>query len=150
MAMKKLLKLLLCLPILGVLVQCGGGANSPQNFKKQWACMDRIMTLDDSLGTIRNHDSESMSLSASIKKYTHALEKLPFEDCPQEFVEAFGQHQAAWLQLLPITDKYPELRGELHDIFKMIEEKGDKDALDKELKEVITTWTTIEETIKKH
>jgi|GEM_PF-122726 tetratricopeptide (TPR) repeat protein len=111
-------------------------------------CIDKAIAQDDSLGKIRNHASETMPLSAAIKQYAKGLARINFRDCPKPFSEAFDQHRKAWLELRTVTDQYPDLRGEMHDLFKQIEESKDGARFKPMVKKIWDTWARIEQAMK--
>ena len=115
---------------------------------KEAACMESILKRDSELGKIRNHSSEQISLSETIDNYTNSIKSLNYSSCPEKFTIAFHEHIEAWLDVKKVSDKYPELRGELHVIFSEIEKK--KDSLEfksLELK-LFDTWKIVEEITK--
>ena len=85
-------------------------------------CIKNIIAEDESLGKTRNHNCEKISLSETIRIYANGLEALDFAECPEKFSTAFQSHIKAWKEMIIITDKYPNLRGEMHDLFDEIEE----------------------------
>jgi DNA phosphorothioation-dependent restriction protein DptG len=111
-------------------------------------CITRIIAADDSLGAIRNHDCEKVTLSRSIKNYVRSIKKLNFKNCPVGFKNVFYNHKDAWHEMLKITNKYPALRGEMHDLFDQLEKGKDSAACKKYLKQIWDTWAEIEKFIK--
>jgi hypothetical protein len=112
-------------------------------------CIDSVIRLDDSLGTIRNHACEKVALSISIKNYAEGIEKLNFKNCPAGFVKAFDIHRKAWIDMLKVTDRYPAMRGEMHDLFDQLEKTGDSVEFKMHLKMIWDTWAVIEKYIKR-
>ncbi|MFN0034398.1 MAG: hypothetical protein ACKVUS_04975 [Saprospiraceae bacterium] len=111
-------------------------------------CIAHAIALDDSLGKARNHACEAIGLSETIRQYATGMGKINHQNCPAAFTEAFKKHREAWLALIPITDQYPELRGEMHDLFKQIE-AGEHAAQFKPLvKTVWDTWAEVEAAMK--
>ena len=92
----------------------------PRNIMER-NCMAKIIVLDDSLGRIRNHACEKIALSPTIKQYIASLHKLNDKNCPSDFNTAFDKHLDAWENILVVTDKYPDLRGEMTVLFKQLE-----------------------------
>lgn len=107
-------------------------------------CIEKVLDKDSSLGRIRNHESEELSLSNTITNYVNGLRKINFKHCPSEFTQAFDKHIQAWIRMTTVTDKYPELRGEMHDLFKQIEIGSDSLEFKKRLDEIWNTWDEIE------
>ncbi len=115
---------------------------------KRVNCVERIFEKDSVLGNIRNHASENISLSEAIINYTRALESLDFTSCPEKFKSAFGEHIEAWKGVAEISNKYPLLRGELHDVFAELEKSEDSIAFKFLVKQVWDTWKTVDESVK--
>ena len=111
-------------------------------------CVDRIIAIDDSLGTIRNHACKTISLSQTIKNYTDGLSNIDYTSCPKIFTQAFQFHIEAWLDMMEVTDHYPQLRGEMHDLFDAIEKGVHKELFDPRLKAIWDTWADIESAMK--
>jgi hypothetical protein len=111
---------------------------------KKVACMESILKRDSELGGIRNHSSEQISLSKTIDNYTNSIKSLDYSNCPDKFTIAFHKHIEAWLDIKKVSDKYPELRGELHVIFSELEKN--KDSLEFKSLEVklLDTWKVVE------
>ena len=119
---------------------------------KKLDCMEYIFSIDDSLGTVRNYACEKIPLSQTIKDYENGLKKLPFNNCPDEFSDAFMKHLEAWSKMGIYTERYSYLRGEMHAIFDSIE-KIDQGQFEQLLAEIWSTWgkvDTIYNTIKKN
>jgi hypothetical protein len=51
----------------------------------------------------------------------------------------------AWKMVTKVTDKYPLLRGELHDIFAELEKSKDSTEFNDLVKQVWNTWKKVEE-----
>ena len=86
-----------------------------------------------------------MSLSQSITNYTNDLEKFEFSGCPEDFKTAFQSHITAWREMKMVTDKHPNLRGELHQIFEMLEKSQDSSQFKTYLEQILETWKSVEE-----
>ncbi len=134
---------------------CGGSptkekALSPEEVKKaEKSCIETVLRIDDSLGTIRNHACETVSLSQAVTNYTESLGKIDFRQCPAEFTEAFNIHKKAWINFKQVSDIYPALRGEMHDLFDTIEKSADSTEFKKQSKLIWDTWAKIDEIAKK-
>ena len=107
-------------------------------------CITNVLKQDDSLGTIRNHACEAISLSATIDQYVSALNRLDFEACPESFHTAFKNHAEAWTKMEEFTTQYPDLRGEMHDLFDSIEKGKDSLSFKPLLKAIWDTWADVE------
>ena len=107
-------------------------------------CMESVLKQDDSLGKVRNHACERISLSKTIDQYANAINNLNYNACPNEFEEAFKKHAEAWIKMGIFTEKYPDLRGEMHDIFDSIEKTRDSSEFKPLLKSIWDTWAKVE------
>ena len=107
-------------------------------------CVKMILEKDSELGSKRNHDCESTSLSNTIDIYTQALSDLDFSDCPSSFSQAFQEHINAWIEMKEVTDGYPDLRGEMHDLFDQIRQTKDSTQFKIRLNMIWSTWESIE------
>ena len=111
-------------------------------------CIEMVIANDEILGKERNHACEKISLSKTVKAYSKGLKKLDYGNCSEEFTQAFERHRQAWLGVLPITDKYPELRGEMHDLFAQIEKGKDGEEFKNLVKAIWDTWGEVEAQIQ--
>ncbi len=112
-------------------------------------CIERVIALDSSFGKDRNHDCEKISLSATITKYTNRLSELSYDGCAEEFKVAFQGHIKAWQNTMKVTDNYPDLRGEMHDLFDQINTTKDSTVFKPLVKDIWDTWADIEAAMKK-
>ncbi len=113
--------------------------------QKNVNCVKHIFEKDSIFGDIRNHASEKASLSDAINNYAKNLKSLDFSNCPEDFELAFHKHIDAWLDFRNLSDKYPSLRGELHDIFSTIEKSKDSIEFKSRLNEIFETWNVVEQ-----
>lgn len=113
------------------------------------ACIEHIIAMDDSLGKVRNHACETISLSQTIVDYVQGMNDLDFGSCPKEFTQAFTNHKNAWLRTLKVTDGYPDLRGEMHDLFDAIEAGPDSSDFKPLVKSIWDTWGEVEAAMAK-
>ena len=111
-------------------------------------CIKHVVSFDDSLSSLRNHDCENMSMSESIYRYTSAIGSVSFEDCPDEFIRAYKRHQQAWLEMLRVTDKYTDMRGEMHQLFDSIQSGKDSTAIKERLRLIWSTWDEVKASAK--
>ncbi len=111
-------------------------------------CIDRIMEQDSILGEIRNNAPKSISLSESISDYTNNSKALNFAHCPEEFKTSYEKHIEAWQDFIKVTDQYASLRGELHEIFAMIEKSKDSVEYKHHLNQIIASWELVVEESK--
>lgn len=115
---------------------------------QQSECVRRFMSADDSLGKIRNHACETISLSQSIHQYVQALRNLDYRICLPAFQEAVDKHLDAWQNMKKITDRYPDLRGEMHALFDQLEKSKDSAIFKPLLDKIWDTWAGVEDYIK--
>ncbi|MCB0852802.1 MAG: hypothetical protein KDD63_11290 [Bacteroidetes bacterium] len=111
-------------------------------------CIEKIMEADAEAGQIRNHACETQSLSAAIHTYVKTLKELDFGDCPPVFDKAFNKHIADWEAIVEISDKYPDLRGEMHDLFMELEQSPDQEEFKKRVDKMWASWKEVEQQIQ--
>ncbi|WP_353779810.1 hypothetical protein [Winogradskyella sp. 3972H.M.0a.05] len=107
-------------------------------------CISLILKKDDSLGTIRNHQSEKISLSETINAYVKAMKLMDFSTCPDDFRVAFEDHITAWDKMTLVTNNYPNLRGEMHTLFDKIKKSKNAEEFKQRLDEIWGTWEKVE------
>lgn len=142
---------LLCLLLIGSCKKNTSSSLEKNIDKKEISakdCMIKVIAVDSAFGDVRNHASESISLSQTIKNYISSMDTYPYDNCPPDFTTAFKKHQEAWKGLLSITDKYPNQRGELHVIFEHIAAGDDATSFDTLLAQVLSTWTDVKKTME--
>ena len=108
------------------------------------ACIERVLQADNKLGTIRNHACEKIPLSETIRDYTKGMKALSYKGCKEVFTTAFDRHREAWDAMIPVTDHFPDLRGEMHDLFNIIEKSERADEFKPRLKAIWDTWAEVE------
>jgi len=52
------------------------------------------------------------------------------------------------MAVLPITDRYPDLREEMHDLFKKLETGKDAEVSKPLVKTIWATWAEVEQAMK--
>jgi hypothetical protein len=119
-----------------------------KNVAENKQCIEYIIAKDDSLGKIRNHACKEQSLSKTIHQYIGALNALDTKDCAPAFNQAFNNHKKAWLNTLKVTDNYSHLRGEMHDLFAVIETSKDSTEFKILINNIWSTWAEVEKAIK--
>ncbi len=147
--MKLALTTMLCFTILvcNSNAEKNNGNNIEIKNSRALDCIDNVMQFDQELGKIRNHSCEQISLSETINEYTNGLKYLDYEYCPEKFKLAFKEHINAWLNIKRVTDNYPELRGEMHELFNVIENGKDSVEFKSLNKRIWDTWCAIENNI---
>jgi len=111
-------------------------------------CVKSVIALDDSLGKVRNHACETLSLAQTIQNYANGLQRIDFRNCPPGFTAAFAKHRQAWLDMIPLAETHPELRGEMHVLFDKLEKGADAETFKPLLKAIWDTWAEIETAMK--
>ena len=111
-------------------------------------CIETVIAADEKLGSIRNHACEKISLAQTISEYVKALDAVDFTDCPKAFTKTFGLHINAWRAMIPLAEKYPDKRGEMHDLFDELEKGADAETFKPLLKDIWDTWALVEEAMK--
>jgi len=143
--------------ILLIVLSAAGCKNSPGNKEadrsipdsvSEKACIDMVIRVDDSLGKIRNHACETATLSQAITGYAAGISKIDFEECTAAFKTAFEKHRQAWIDFRELSDKYPDLRAEMHDLFDQLEKSKDSLLFKKLSKQIWDTWGDIEKVMK--
>ena len=107
-----------------------------------------IIAQDDSLGIVRNHACETISLAETIKNYTDALAALDYSDCPDAFTKAFAWHRQAWVDIIPFAQNYSDLRGEMHDLFDQLEKGPDAATIKPLVDKIWSTWREVEKAME--
>ncbi|KAA3625396.1 MAG: hypothetical protein DWQ02_21840 [Bacteroidetes bacterium] len=133
------------------LASCDSNVNKePKNTEtvNSSSCIELTLKMDDSLGTVRNHACETISLSATIDQYVKELQSLDYKGCPDSFINSFDNHLDAWTKMIPLTDKYPGLRGEMHVLFDEIKAGTDSVEFNQKLKAIWDTWAEVEKFVK--
>jgi len=149
--MKNISQVVLLLLVVLVTFHCTNKKPNPKNSTPgdEKNCIEHVIAIDDSIGGLRNHNCEKISLSETIKIYTDGIENISFDYCPRNFSKAFEAHKKAWVAMMEVTDKYPDLRGEMHDLFKILEEGEDKDSFKPLLDKIWSTWADVEKAMGK-
>jgi hypothetical protein len=130
------------------LLCCGEFATKVAPAEQAKNCMTQAIASDDSLGKVRNRACEAISLSETIRQYADGMEKISYQNCPAAFTAAFKRHREAWLALLPVTDQHPDLRGEMHNLFKQLEAGEHAEQFKPLVKTVWDTWAEVEAAMK--
>lgn len=112
------------------------------------SCIELTIKMDDSLGTVRNHACETISLSETIDQYVKELRSLDYEGCPEGFTNAFEKHMDAWTKMTTLTDNYPEIRGEMHQLFDELKASEDSVEFNQKLQAIWDTWGEVEKFVK--
>lgn len=107
-------------------------------------CVEVVLEADEELGTNRNEVSLVLSLDEAIDVYVSGTSKLDFSDCPKEFEVAFRGHIEAWKQMQNFTRNYPDLRGEMHDLFDQLAVSKDSVRFRELESEIWQSWARVE------
>ena len=131
-----------------ILAACGNSSKKIEAELSAQECIESVIALDDSLGSVRNYATVNQSLSLTIDEYVNALKDIDFSNCPTDFTKAFDSHIEAWKNAKIITDKYLNIRGEMHDLFTIIENDQDSTEFKQLVAEIWSTWGDVENSIK--
>ncbi len=142
--MKKIIILVCSITI----IACQNKSKSNNTKTTPSTCIQQVIAIDDSLGNIRNHACEKISLSQTIKNYSNALSKIDFSGCPTDFSESFHNHIRAWDDIIDVTNNHAHLRGEMHDLFDQIKESKDSTLFNSKVKSIWDTWADIEKNMQ--
>lgn len=134
---------LACIIITGMLLWACGSQHQHGS-----RCMQKIIEQDSVLGFLRNQQSKQWPLSAAISNYVDATNGLKMNRCPPAFAAAFKSHMGAWQQMIAVTDNYPHLRGEMHELFNRLEKEKDSTLFKLKLKQIWDTWAEVEKARK--
>ena len=107
-------------------------------------CIAGVIAADEVAGKTRNHACEQQSLSQTIVDYEWAIRNFDYGDCPEEFKRAMLLHADAWKELLPVVQQFPNMRGEMHDLFPQLKSGPGGDEFSKLVDEVWATWAEVE------
>lgn len=110
--------------------------------------MQKVIEQDSVLGSVRNNASRNISLSQTIRDYIQGINTIDMDECPASFRNAFQKHIQAWEKMISVADLYPQLRGEMHDLFNQLENEKDSMLFNQRLKAIWDTWAEVENTWK--
>jgi hypothetical protein len=116
--------------------------------KATCTCITAVIAADEVAGKTRNHACERQSLSLTIVDYERAIRNFDYRDCPDEFSQAMFLHADAWKVLLPIVQQFPNMRGEMHDLFSELKSGPGGEEFSLLVDEVWATWADVEEARK--
>ena len=135
------------IPVICFVFSCDSARKDIASLHKD--CIAHVMAVDDSLGKIRNRECETLPLSQTIENYTEGMQKINMQNCPEAFSKAFQKHVDSWNAICIITDRYPEKRGEMHILFKELEQSKDSVEFKKLQANIWSTWAEVERFLKK-
>ena len=138
----KMKNLILYFSIASLLLSCQSTTVKKASPMEQ--CILNVLMMDDSIGAVRNHACETMTLETTIENYVAGMGTANLTDCPAVFREAFKNHRVAWKNMIPLVAKYPDMRGEMHDLFDVIAEGEDAEEFEVLLKAIWDTWDEVE------
>ena len=144
-AIHSTVSLLLCAVLGGALgIGC---ASRPKNEDPppEIGCMASVIKADERLALARNAAPREMPIGDAVRAYLEAFESLDMSECPPPFREAIRRHLGAWRETLPWLDAYPELRGELHEVFDVIGRDERNAEFRAAVGQIIQTWSQVEQ-----
>ncbi len=111
-----------------------------------------VLSIDSELGIIRNQATETRSLAAAIREYVASIDSVDFGACPADFAEAFRAHRNAWEESIPFFERFPDLRGEMHELFEQIRRQSVdvRDELERTEVPIWDTWREVEAVAADH
>ncbi len=130
-----------------LILSCKNQSRQDSN-SRELNCIEAIIQKDNGLGQTRNLACKRQSLSKTIQEYISALEKLDFQDCPDDFTTAFQLHLKAWEAILPLTDEHPEMRGEMHQLFNILGDRENGEVFKAKVNDIWTTWSEVEKAME--
>ena len=109
--------------------------------------VDRVLAEDARFGRARDEAPRLVPIAQAVEGYVAGLASVKLTDCPDDFAVAFTDHSQAWALMVPFLRRYPDLRGELHDVFEWLESEDNSEAEEfkKLLQAVWDTWKKVEE-----
>lgn len=107
------------------------------------SCIDRVIAMDDSLATLRNHATETLSMGTAIRQYVNGMVRIPYNECPEAFMGAMSRHRQAWLDMITLVNEYPDLRGEMHALFDQVKQEQNGKKIEEQLVKIRDTWTEV-------
>lgn len=111
-----------------------------------------IFDEDDRAATIRNHACEDTTLTETVRQYVAAIDAMDFSRCPADFTSAFKKHRDAWANTIPFFTAFDTLRGEMHELFAVIENEGPEQeaALEAISRPIGDSWEEVEKLARKY
>jgi len=105
-----------------------------------------VLSVDGELGMLRNRGTETESIVSSIRAYVAGIDGTDFSGCPEDFTEAFRWHRDAWEKSMAFFERFPSLRGEMHDVFEAIRSEGGETQTELERVEALIwdSWAEVE------
>lgn len=114
------------------------------------SCIERIIALDDKLSAIRNQGTKEQSISKTIKEYLAAMEQVDYSGCPPTLEPAIQQHLDVWKNIIPVTDKYDDRRGEMAPLFKELENSADGARVKAFVQRSYDTWMKVSQIVSEN
>ncbi len=105
-----------------------------------------VLSVDGELGIQRNGATETESIVSSIRTYLAGIDGTDFSACPDDFTEAFRWHRDAWEKSIVFFERFPNLRGEMHELFETIRSEGGETQIELERIEALIwdSWAEVE------
>lgn len=141
--------------LLAVAFACKNTEKSSPASNSEHTYAEAIRTIfaeDDRVATIRNHACEDTTLAETVRQYVAAIDAMDFSRCPADFTLAFKKHRDAWANTLSFFTDFDTLRGEMHELFAVIEDESpeQKAALEKISRPIGDTWMEVEKLAGKY
>ncbi len=108
--------------------------------------MMQVMEIDRVLAAQRDEMPESLPVADAVASYVSGLAAINFDECPDDFTDAYRRHRQAWEESIPFLKEHPQLRGEMHGLFDEIRQmdKSISEQLDRHLQAIGESWSDVE------
>ncbi len=123
-----------------------GGVEVPEAAVDYVTAIHDLLSIDSELGLVRNRASETKPVADAVREYVEGIDATDFSACPADFAAAFQWHRDAWRESIPFLEQFPDLRGEMHDVFDEIRSRGGETSLELERLEaqIWDSWREVE------
>lgn len=141
--------------ILAAILSLAGTAavgNAENEASSYAAAIRAVIEQDSRLGKLRNHFSEDAPVARAVEEYVAGLDALDLEHCPPDFVRALHRHRDAWHGSIAFFEEFPNLRGEIHDVFEMIRARdhSSRARLEAVEAEILSTWVAVQNSMSQY
>ncbi|GAB5400162.1 MAG: hypothetical protein Aureis2KO_17470 [Aureisphaera sp.] len=117
----------------------------PERMDKPQACIHGALQAKAMLYAIYGNRTTKAPLSVAISSYINELEKIErLPSCPMPFKVTFKQYVTSWKSLIPIVEKYPEMRGSMRELLKELEQSPDSTAIKNRMRIIEANWRNVE------
>ncbi|NND44119.1 MAG: hypothetical protein HKN58_02260 [Xanthomonadales bacterium] len=137
---------------LSLLASAGLPASEGDALGDAQAAIESVLEQDSRLGAERNEATRHMPIARVIEQYVAGLDALDLASCPEDFMLAMRRHRDAWQASVKFFEAYPELRGEMHEVFERIRAQGAaaRSGLEGAEAAIWGTWAEVENAVQGH